>query len=381
MRILLVGEYSRLHNSLKEGLEELGHEVTIIGNGDGFKAYPVDIELNHSFNNYLSKKIRVFFYKFLFTDLASIEIYLKTLFLSKRLKNYDVVQLINESSIKCTPKYEIKFLKRLKKNNKSLFLLSCGVDYTCIKYMIEEKFRYSILTPYINDKSLYNTYRFMLQYLNDDYKKLHDYLYENVDGVIASDMDYHLPLLGNKKYLGLAPNPINLDKLAYIAPDITKKIKIFHGVNTEASFKKGNNVFSDALKIIEQKYSDKVDIITTYSVPYNEYIEKYNSCHILLDQVYSYDQGFNALEAMAKGKVVFTGAEKEWLEYYNLEEDTVAINAVPSAESIANKLEWLILNPDKILEISRNARNFIEKEHHYLSCTERYVSYWKSAKH
>jgi len=36
--------------------------------------------------------------------------------------------------------------------------------------------------------------------------------------------------------------------------------------------------------------------------------------------VYAYDQGFNALEAMAKGKVVFTGAEKEWLELYNLEE-------------------------------------------------------------
>lgn len=42
MRILLVGEYSRLHNSLKEGLRELGHQVIIIGNGDGFKNYPVD---------------------------------------------------------------------------------------------------------------------------------------------------------------------------------------------------------------------------------------------------------------------------------------------------------------------------------------------------
>ena len=50
MRILLVGEYSRLHNSLKEGLVALGHEVTIIGNGDSFKKYPVDIFITHSFN-------------------------------------------------------------------------------------------------------------------------------------------------------------------------------------------------------------------------------------------------------------------------------------------------------------------------------------------
>lgn len=42
MKILLVGEYSRLHNSLKEGLEILHHEVTIIGTGDSFKQFPVD---------------------------------------------------------------------------------------------------------------------------------------------------------------------------------------------------------------------------------------------------------------------------------------------------------------------------------------------------
>ena len=31
MKVLLVGEYSRLHNSLKEGLQKLGHEVFIVG--------------------------------------------------------------------------------------------------------------------------------------------------------------------------------------------------------------------------------------------------------------------------------------------------------------------------------------------------------------
>ena len=379
MRILLVGEYSRLHNSLKEGLEAQGHEVTIVGNGDGFKKYPVDINLKHSFNSFLLKKIRVFFYRFLSVDFGSIEIYMKTLFLAKHFKNYDVVQLINESSIKCLPKYEIKFLKRLKRDNKSLFLLSCGVDHACVKAMMDGTFRYSILTPYINDKSLFSTYRFMLQYLNSDYEKLHNYLYENVNGVIASDMDYHIPLLGNKKYLGLIPNPINLEKLNYIKPDLSNKIKIFHGVNEEASFKKGNDIFFEALNIVEQHHSEKVEIITTYSLPYNEYIDKYNSCHILLDQVYSYDQGFNALEAMAKGKVVFTGAEKEWLEFYGLEEDTVAINALPDAKHIAKKLEWLILNPEKILDISKNARSFIEKEHYYITSAERYLSTWNKA--
>jgi glycosyltransferase involved in cell wall biosynthesis len=104
----------------------------------------------------------------------------------------------------------------------------------------------------------------------------------------------------------------------------------------------------------------------------------YENCHILLDQVYAYDQGYNALEAMAQGKVVFTGAEQEWLYYYKLKEDTVAINALPDAQKIADKLEWLILNPEMILKISKNARLFIEKEHNYFNISRQYLNIWNS---
>ena len=39
MKILLLGEYSNLHNSLKQALLNMGHEVLLVGNGDGFKKY------------------------------------------------------------------------------------------------------------------------------------------------------------------------------------------------------------------------------------------------------------------------------------------------------------------------------------------------------
>src|SRR5690606_37813995 len=140
--------------------------------------------------------------------------------------------------------------------------------------------------------------------------------------------------------------------------------------------KKGNAFFEEALKIIKQKYPDKIEIITTQDIPYNEYIKMYDSCHILLDQVYAYDQGYNALEAMAKGKVVFTGAEQEWLDHYHLKKDTVAINALPDAQKIAEKLEWLILNPIEIGKISKNARAFIEKEPDHVTIAQCYLKKW-----
>ena len=45
MRILLVGEYSNVHATLAEGLRMLGHEVTVMSNGDFWKDYPRDINV------------------------------------------------------------------------------------------------------------------------------------------------------------------------------------------------------------------------------------------------------------------------------------------------------------------------------------------------
>ena len=43
MKILLIGEYSNLHNSLKQGLQKNGFEVTLLSTGDGFKNFDSDI--------------------------------------------------------------------------------------------------------------------------------------------------------------------------------------------------------------------------------------------------------------------------------------------------------------------------------------------------
>ena len=37
-----------------------------------------------------------------------------------------------------------------------------------------------------------------------------------------------------------------------------------------------------------------------------------------------------------------------------------------------------ILNPEKIIEISKNARAFIEKEHHYTVIAQKYLDVWNT---
>ena len=95
----------------------------------------------------------------------------------------------------------------------------------------------------------------------------------------------------------------------------------------------------------------------------------------MLDQVYGFDQGYNALEAMAKGKVVFTGAEKEFVDHYHLTEK-VAINALPNVDYLVHELSHLIENPMEIKKIGAPARQFIEKEHNYIKIARQYLNHW-----
>ena len=375
MNILLVGEYSRLHNSLKEGLQQLGHHVVIIGFKDGFKDYPVDFPLFHKWHSPILKKLRIGIYKLTGFDVNSYFTYRQFVGYQKELKQFDVVQLINEHPFYCTFNYEKKMLQYLFDNNKKVFLMCCGTDYLTVDYYFKKPTFKSLLLPYLEGKISDKAFQNVLKFRKPTFKKMHQWIYQNIKGIIASDLDYDIPMQGNPKYLGMIPNPINLEKLPYIPLTIRDKIVIFHGINTENYYKKGNDYFEKALEIIAEKYGDKVAIITTRNIPYQEYIEIYNRAHILLDMVYSFDQGFHALEAMAKGKVVFTGAETEFYDYYQLDEK-VNINAKPDVAYLVEQLSNLIDNPKEIISISQNAHAFVEKHHHYIQIAEKYLNTW-----
>jgi glycosyltransferase involved in cell wall biosynthesis len=379
MKILLIGEYSNLHNSLKKGLLNLGHEVILLGSGDGFKKYDVDILIKSTiFENKFLKIIAKIIDKVFKFSLNELEIYFKSKKIIKNLADFDIVQLINERPFNTSANLEISLLKHVFKNNEKVFLLACGVDHKSISYANDKKFKYSILTPYFENNSLKKEYRHILKYLDSDHSKLSNYIEQNIQGIISSDLDYHIPYLNSKKYLGMIPNPIDIDTLNEDGKSFNQKIVILHAINSKNKLKKGNKFFKKSLSIIEAKYSNKVEIIRTTDLAYSEHIKNVKNCDILLDQVYAYDQGYNALEAMAMGKVVLTGAEKEWREHYNIVEDYVVINAMPDVSYLVEKLSWLIENPEKIKMISKNAREFILKYHDYNVITKKYLKAWEN---
>ena len=379
MKILLLGEYSNLHNSLKQALINMGHEVLLVGNADGFKKYETDILIKSHLEDYLLfKLIARLFVRIFKINIFEIEIYLRAKKIVNKLQGFDVVQLINENSFKTSPLLEIKLLKQIFKNNNKVFLLSCGIDSVSVKYAMSKKLKYSILTPLFENARLKKKYKPILKYERENYLALGKFVQEHVNGIISSDLDYHIPYFNKKKYLGMIPNPINIQKIKYYGINKSKKISILHAINSRNKIKKGNKFFEEALEIIDKKFKSKINIITTYDLTYKEHLENLKKCDILLDMVYAYDQGYNALEAMAMGKIVFTGAEEEWLKLYNIKEDTAVINAVPNTIRIIEKLVWLIENPKMLKSISANARKFIEKNHDFEKIAIKYIKTWEN---
>jgi len=377
MKILLIGEYSRLHNSLKEGLQKLGHEVTILGFKDGFKDYPVDFPLVKKWDYGFKKKIKLALLILTGFDISSYFTYCQFKKNRKLFQDFDVVQLINENSFFCDYRYEKKILGFLFKNNKKVFLLSAGDDYMYVKYNFEHPENPSIIQPYRDGKIPDKEFSNVLKYRRPAFKKLHQYIQKNIRGVIATDIDYHIPMLNKDKYIGLIPSPMNLDNFPKEAININEEIIIFHGINRESYYKKGNDFFEIALIKLKQKFGTKIKIIVTENIPYDEYTRLYNQAHIILDQLYGHDQGSNALEAMAKSKAVITNASLSFQNHYNLTEK-VAVNGLPDVDYLVNEISLLIENPDEIKAIGKRARAFIEKEHDYKEVAKKYVELWSS---
>ena len=378
MRILLVGEYSNFHNSLKYGLEFLGHEVTIIGDGDGFKRFPVDINIGNDFleRSWFTRKLKVGFWKVTGYNLADFLKLSRFRESEHLLKHFDIVQFINSNPFNCGAATERRMIDFILAHNNKIFLAACGDDYEYVKYLTEMHEGYSILDPVKRGELKQNGFNFTYKYLKPAYRDNYYRIVNAATSIIPSNIDYAMALKNQNKATSIIPAAINCGALQLDQNADLSVIKIFMGINRSNYWKKGINYFEEALEIIKKKYGSKVEIIIAENLAYQEYITKYKAAHILLDQVLCYDQGYNALEAMLQGKVVFSGGSEIYLKAHELESVPV-IDAQPDVDYLVEKLSELIENPSSILEIGRAARNHVLQHHESVMIAERYLKYYK----
>lgn len=349
MKVLLLGEFSGFYKYLSEGLRENGHDVKWYAGGDGFKQIG---EMDGDINGH--------------TGIKFIDKIVYPLYLSRCLKGYDVVQLVNPMIF--SPWINARVIKKLKKTNKLLVISAVGTDYSVYQYQhrAERAHEYYLLDE-CSDYEVY--YAKESRYIRD-YKKVMNYC----DAIIPGSCEYALAYQNNSKVLPTIRYPINYSTVKYQKNVIKDKIVIFHGLSRE-SFK-GTKYIRAAMNKLKEKYPNDVEIIIDGHMPFEAYMDIMRRANIVIDQCKSYGQGFNALIALAQGKIVLGGAEKEALMDDMVEECPVW-NITPDEEQIFSVLEYIILHREQIPLWGEKSRQYIEKYYDYTENARAYEEAWE----
>lgn len=359
MRILLIGECSNVHWTLAEGLRKIGHKVTVLSDGNGWRNYNRDISLTRKYS---------LFGGFIYI----IRLYIILI----RLRGYDVVQIKNPIFIDIKAKRIFKVYDYLRKHNHKVFLGGYGDDWYWVHTCCNERpLRYS---DFNLDKSLRTNKDALIQrkeWIGTDKEVLSKYIAQNCDGIITCLYEYwccyklHLP---EKTFF--IPLPIKMDELKIkISTDYNnRKIKFFIGIDKDRNEYKGTDIMLKALEDVKLKYSDKMDFIKAISVPFSKYSQLMAECDIILDQLYSYTPSMNALLAMSKGLIVIGGGEKEHYDLIGEKELKPIINVLPNYNSVYYEIEKIVQHPGRIPELKRQSIEYIRKHHDYIKVARQY---------
>lgn len=354
MKVLLVGEFSGFYLNLKQGLQELGVDVTLAANGDGWKGIPgADMSLYRTGDTNKLKKI---YYKLM-----------QPVFGRKTLQGYDVVQMVHESVYR--PYINSYMTKKLKEKNKSLFVNIAGNCHSLYEAWRDGKLGYY---TFDNNPEKYEMYtgRGLRRAMT---RRTEAYVDKIADGIIPVMYEYaegvrHLP--NCKKTI---PLPFNTDKTEYRTNKTGNKLVFYHGILREKD--KGTDYIREAFDIVQKKYPNDVEMLVHGRLPFQEYLQVLHKTNILVDQCKEHGWGMNACYGMAQGKVVMGGASRNTLKEFGLIESPV-IHICPNVEQIVEQIENVIENRHHIEEWGWKSRHFVETFHDHRKIAQQYIDTW-----
>ena len=374
MKILLIGEFSNVHWTLAEGLRSLGHQVTVVSDGDRWKDYPRDVNLQRRHLDDPSRLRRMAGTVRYLCDLARIW---------PTLKGYDVVQLINPVFIDLKAERLWPFYQFLRRHNGRVFLGAFGIDYYWVKVGSDCKtFRYSDF----NFGSQLRDYPFMHTMIRDWLQgpkgELNQRMAEDCDGIISGLYEYEMcyrPFFPDKTRF--IPFPINLSSVtpvSTLAPVSPSPLRFFIGIQRSRSAYKGTDLMLSALQRLQADFGpDRVAILKAESVPFAQYQEMMNSSHVLLDQLYSYTPAMNALLAMAKGLIVVGGGEEEQYELLGEHQLRPIINVQPTEQDVYDQIaKRLLSGKEDIHQLQLDSMEYIRRHHDHIKVAQSYLDFY-----
>ena len=176
MRILLLGEYSNVHATLAKGLREMGHEVTVVSNGDFWKDYPRDIDVSRPAGR-----------------VGGLRLLARVYALLPRLKGYDIVQLINPMFLELKARRLFPVYRYLRRHNRKVVLCAMGMDYYWVNECLTRRpLRYSDFNIGQTLRTDAPAMEARRDWLATDKEKLNRMMAHDCDAIVAGLYEYYV---------------------------------------------------------------------------------------------------------------------------------------------------------------------------------------------
>ncbi len=377
MRILLLGDYSNVHATLAEGLKALGHECVVASDGDKWKDYARDIDLQRAFG--LRGNM-----SFLWRLMRALS----------HMRGFDVVQLINPIFFELKAERLAPFYRYLRRHNGKLVMGAFGMDTYWVQVNTNERpLRYSDFNIGDTIRTDADAEFHRKEWIGTPKETLNRMIAEDCDGIVAGLYEYWVTYNACKgqgarskeqegvfeKKLTFIPFPIKMpETLAAGSYAKTGKIKIFVGISKGRDTYKGTDIMLKAAQAVQAKYPDRLTLQVAEGVPFAQYQEMLNSSDAILDQLYSYTPAMNSLLAMSKGIINIGGGEPENYEILGEQELRPIINVLPTYESCYEEMEKLVLHPERIPLLQQQSIDYVKKHHDYKKVAQQYLDFYNT---
>ena len=361
MKILLLGEASFVHSTLRKGFGELGHNVTLVSGGciwDG----PRDIDVSRDM-----RWGKLGGFKVIWQILSNIKLFIGN----------DIVQMNDFHSIPLKLGWNKLIFMFLKRFNKKVLRGCWGDD--CVVFDAQAKGILAYSDTHIGAQSINveeNKWRIKEQYL-PEFVSCCRYVNKHADAFAACLYEYYV-YYNKDEYrsrLHYMPLPIEIPiiKVKNVKGE-QWPIKILVGIQKRRDYIKGAGIIASLVEKIAVEYPDKVEVRKVYDVPYNDYCKMLAESDVLVDQLYSYTPSMNSLAAMARGTVVIGGGEEEYYDFIGEKELRPIINVRPHQDEYnMNVLRNALLTPGRISQLSRESVAFVRKHHDYMKVSKHYI--------
>lgn len=377
MKILLIGEASFLHNTLKKGLVERGHRVLTMSDGNGWHDAPRDIDLRRDGR---------------WGKLGGLRVVWQLLRHLPQLCGNDVVQIHNYQFVPLMYRWNTLLLRFLKLTNRRVVKGCFGDDSQIFRRQAQGVPAYSD-TYWSGQQQNADQHRYRIaEVIEHGAEASWRKTTRMADALVACLYEYWLdynepPYAAKLHYI---PLPMECEEMVrWCDGEMVKcvgndapshPLTILIGLQPKRDFMKGAMKIAAFVEEVARRHPGKVQIKYVEGVPYDEYMHLLAKADVLVDQLYSYTPSMNSLAAMARGTVVIGGGEEEYYEFIG--EDTLRpiINVrpdVPDEENIA-AIERALFTDGTLERMAQESIQFVHKYHDYRHVAEQYEKLYYS---